>query len=294
MKNVDFIKKLAKTVKTNDDKLFYKFLRKWLVATVACAIEPDVINQTCLILIGRQGIKKTRFLVYLCPEDLKEYLYIGMLDPSDKDSMLHMSECFLILLDEIENMGHKASITLKEIITKPSIRIRRPYGYNAEKLVHRASFMGSANTDQLLSDPTGSRRFLCFMVEKIGNYEKININSVWKQAYDLYKKGFKFWISENDIKEINQMNEQFQILSIEEELLLKFFEPVTKDDAIVFKSATDILADIRGHSSLNINDNASAMKLGKALKKHGFVRLKKQDRYVWAVKELYVFESIKK
>ena len=137
--------------------------------------------------------------------------------------MVHLSECFLINLDELENMNRTEIGTLKEIITKTFIRMRRPYGYNAENLIRRASFMGSVNSSQFLNDPTGSRRFLCFTVEKIKLNHGIDIDKVWTEAYSLYKSGFKFWFDKSEIDEINEMNDQYQWAPIERRVVIEIF-----------------------------------------------------------------------
>ena len=77
---------------------------------------------------------------------------------------------------------------------------------------------------------------------------------------------------------------------LKEESLLKYFEKVEKDKAEMFLSATDILKKIRNKTGLNFS-NGAEMKLGKALKKHGFERVKKNGLYKWAVKELMIDEQ---
>ena len=146
MKKVDYIKKLAKTVKTTNDKMFCKYFKNGLWQQLPVLFNPNVTNQTCLIFVGKQGVGKTTWLLNLIPKELLSYHFSGTLNPSDKDTMVHLSECFLINLDELENMNRTEIGTLKEIITKTFIRMRRPYGYNAENLIRRASFMGSVVT----------------------------------------------------------------------------------------------------------------------------------------------------
>lgn len=102
--NVDYIKKLASQVKTTDQSYWEKCLRKWLVAAVACSIDDSVVNQTVLIFKGKQGIGKSTYLLNLVPGPLQSYIYSGVLNPSDKDTMSNLAECFLINLDELETL----------------------------------------------------------------------------------------------------------------------------------------------------------------------------------------------
>src|SRR5690606_26282439 len=87
------------------------------------------------------------------------------------------------------------------------------------------------------------------------------------------------------IKEINANNEQYQIRSPEEELLLTWFEIADRDTANNFLNTTQIASKLADKAKLNITDG-TVMKLGKALKKHGYLRLSKKNGYVYAVREL--------
>ncbi|HLV45778.1 MAG TPA: DUF3874 domain-containing protein [Flavobacterium sp.] len=108
---------------------------------------------------------------------------------------------------------------------------------------------------------------------------------VYAQVIELYKNGFRFWFNQEEIKEINLNNEQYQIRSPEEELLLTWFEIADRETANNFINTTQIAAKLAEKAKLNITDG-TVMKLGKALKKHGYLRLSKKNGYVYAVREL--------
>ena len=85
-------------------------------------------------------------------------------------------------------------------------------------------------------------------------------------------------------KEINANNEEYQIKSPEEELLLTWFKVVEKSEANTFLNTTQIAVRLSEHAKLTITDS-SVQKLGKALKKHNFLRLKKNGSFVYALYE---------
>lgn len=281
----DHILKLSQTITTTNDELWQYCFKKWLVAVVASALVKNVVNQTAIIFSGPQGIGKTTWMVNLCPPSLGGYLFSGTINPTNKDTLIHLSECLYINMDELENMNRTEIGTLKEIITNPSIRIRRPYGHNNENLVRRASFMGSVNTSQFLNDSTGSRRFLCFEVTEIEYKHPLDMANVYAQALHLFKEGFVYWFEKVDIALITMNNEQYQIRTSEEELLLTYFEPVPLSEAHTFYPASQILAKIANYAKINVT-NGAAISMGKALKKHGFEKAKKGGIYAWAVKEI--------
>ncbi len=212
-------------------------------------------------------------------------MFSGTINPNNKDTLIHLAECMLINLDELENLNRTEIGTLKELITKTHIRMRKAYGHNNESLPRRASFAGSVNTAQFLNDTTGSRRFLCFEVEHIEYTHNIDINLAYAQAKQLYKEDFRYWFNQEEIKEINANNEQYQIRSPEEELLLTWFDLADRDTANAFLNTSQIGAKLADKAKLNITDG-TVMKLGKALKKHGYLRLSKKNGYVYAVREL--------
>ena len=105
-----------------------------------------------------------------------------------------------------------------------------------------------------------------------------------KQALQLIDEGFRFWFNNEEIKAINENNEQYQIKSPEEELLLTWFEKADKDTTTAFLNTTQIATRLAYFSNININ-NSTVNQLGKALKKLGFVRVTKGKNYVYAVIE---------
>ena len=190
---------------------------------VACVLDEKQVNQTMIVFSGKQGLGKTTWIEKLMPAPLKEYIFSGTINPNNKDTLIHLAECMLINLDELENLNRTEIGSLKELITKTHIRMRKAYGHNNENMSRRASFAGSVNTAQFLNDTTGSRRFLCFEVEHIEYTHEIDINKVYAQALKLKNEGFRHWFNQEEIKEINANNEQYQLMSPEEELLLTWF-----------------------------------------------------------------------
>jgi hypothetical protein len=280
----DYITELANTITTTKQDLWQQCFKKWLVAMVGCVLDDKVINHTVIVFSGKQGLGKTTWVEKLVPRPLKEYLFSGTINPNNKDTLVQLSECMLINLDELENLNRSEIGSLKEIITKTQIRMRKAYGHNNETMPRRASFAGSVNTAQFLNDSTGSRRFLCFELEGIKYQHNVDINMAFSQALFLFKSGFRYWFDQEEIKNITENNEQYQLHSPEEELLLTWFEPCEREKANVFLNASQIAAKLAEKAKINITDG-TINKLGKALKKHNFIRLKKNGIAVYALIE---------
>lgn len=280
----DHIEELALTITTTKPDLWKECFKKWFVAMVACVINEKQINQTVIVFSGKQGLGKTTWIEKLMPLELKQYIFSGTVNPNNKDTLIHLAECMLINLDELENLNRTEIGSLKELITKTHIRMRKAYGHNNENMPRRASFAGSVNTAQFLNDTTGSRRFLCFELENIEYQHEVDINLCYAQAYKLYQDGFRHWFNQEEIKDINANNEQYQLKSPEEELLLTWFEPATKETANKFYNTSQIAVRLGELGNLHVTDG-TVNKIGKALKKHGFQRYSKNHAYVYPVKE---------
>ncbi|MBD2701873.1 virulence protein [Spirosoma sp. BT702] len=278
----DYIGALAATVTTTEQALWWTSLRKWLVALVACAVQDGVVNQTVIVLSGQQGIGKTTWIENLVPADLKPYLYSGTVNPDNKDTLIQLAECLLINLDELENLNKSEIGALKELITKTQINVRRPYGHNTEVLPRRASFIGSVNSAQFLNDTTGSRRFLCFEALNIMTNSHVLVEKALAQAFHLFNNGFRYWFDQDEIAEINANNEQYQLASVEEEIILTHFEKGDAQHAQLYFNATQVIHHL---NEKGVRLPMRQVTMGKALKKLGYDRIKKGDMYVYALNE---------
>jgi hypothetical protein len=286
----DYINELANTITTTKQDLWQQCFKKWLVAMVGCVLDDKVINHTVIVFSGKQGLGKTTWVEKLVPKPLKEYLFSGTINPNNKDTLVQLSECMLINLDELENLNRSEIGSLKEIITKTQIRMRKAYGHNNETMPRRASFAGSVNTAQFLNDSTGSRRFLCFELEAIKYQHNVDINMAFSQALFLFKSGFRYWFDQEEIKNITANNEQYQLRSPEEELLLTWFEPSERENANAFLNTSQIAAKLAEKAKINITDG-TINKLGKALKKHNFIRFNTKNGYVYSLNE-FSYEEV--
>lgn len=280
---VDYITKLADKVTTSDQDYWRYCFKKWFVAMVASVLEENVVNHTVIVMSGAQGIGKSSFVYSLLPRELKKFIYSGNINPSAKDTAVMLAEVMIINLDELEGLNKSEISSLKEMITKLKIKIRKAYGYHAEDLIRRASFIGSVNGTNFLRDSTGSRRFLCHEVIKVDFQHSIDLDKVYAQALHLFRSDFKFHFDGEEIEEITRHNQKFQETSMEEDFILQYFEQIEVNVAQVFMNATDIMVYLSSFVKIT-SSNATKQNIGKALTKHGFHRVKRNGLQMYAVK----------
>ena len=274
----DHIKNLCSYVKTNNDNAFLYHMEKWFTRAVLCALEKEKINKHCLVLANTiQNSGKSTYLRFFIPRKLMNYLSedIGL----DKDSRIKLCKNLIINLDELSVLAKADINSLKAFISKTHINERLPYARKAEYLERICSFVGSTNKTDFLTDESGSVRWIIFeVIEKINfNYSKeIDIDKVWAQAYfNAYKReGFNPELTLADIFENEKRNERFTQMSLEQEMINKFYEP--SDNLEEFKTATEVMMDL---STQGIRLNH--LKIGRALSSFKFPRVKHPQRQIY-------------
>lgn len=273
----DYISELGGYVKTTDQKRWLYHFKKHLVRTVACALNDGIINKQCLTLTGGQDCGKSYFCRFLCPPKLKEYYAENI--QIDKDSLIALSENFIINLDELSTLS-KADITaLKSYFSKDYIKVRRPYDATTTRAPRVTSFVGSTNEDEFLTDTTGNVRWLCFDVTGIDwAYSKVvDIDLVWSQAYSLLRNDFKYQLNKEDVRINDEANKKYQVSTPEMELVAKIMKPLphskynesNPDHRLL--TATQIIALFSEDSGKGQRLNKN--RLGKALRYFGFEQI---------------------
>lgn len=272
---VGTIKKLCSFITTNNQALFEKYLTKWLASSVANAmIKRGCQNHTCITLTGGQGAGKTTLFKWLCPTELGDYMFNGEIDLRSKDTLWKLAEYWLINLEEqIKALNRADANTMKQLITLPDVKGRRPYG-RLEATGHRiANFLAGTNDDDFLTDATGSRRYLCFRVFKIDEmlYNKVKINDVWAEAYNYYLNNpNNYYVTPDDFEELRVNNEQFVNITQEQEYVSHFFKKPEPNMHYYLMTNTAIADFLRLETQ---NKNIRDKYLGNALRANGFEQL---------------------
>ncbi len=266
---------LSITVKgdTDEQMLFAGYLKKWLVGMVAGWVDDTVVNNVILVLIGEQGSYKTTWFNYLLPPALKQYFYTKTnANRMGRDDLLTLAQYGLVCCEELDTMRPSELNQLKAAVTMPSIDERAAYAHYHEHRKHIASFCGTGNNAQFLSDPTGNRRWLPFEVESIESPRDhpFDYEAIYAQAYALYQEGFQYWFSREEIAKLSAHNRHFETPRLEYELASLYFAHPTGAKPGEFMSVARAMQIV----SANISQKLSAVYLGRALGELGFQRVK--------------------
>jgi predicted P-loop ATPase len=242
-----------------------------MVRSVACALDLNVFNKQVFILVhSMQNSGKSTFCRFLCPPQLSDYFTENI--STDKDSLIALANNFIVNMDELATLNRAEINTLKSMISRNNVNVRLPYGRRQINLPRRANFVGSTNKDEFLTDETGSVRWLCFeLVDRIDfSYkEKVNINLVWKQAYQLYKNGYEYELTQEEIDYNHQRNKKYESTMLEYDIIPDFCMPCEEKLKSNFKTAGQILVDLKYQDKLR-SVNISKPNISKALKMLGY------------------------
>ena len=269
----DYIMELSLSVNVRGDSdeqlLFYEYLKKWLVAMVAGWVDDTVVNNVMLVLIGEQGSYKTTWFNYLLPPELKTYFYTKTnANRMTKDDLLTLSQYGLICCEELDTMRPSELNQLKAAMTMPAVDERAAYARYHEHRKHIASFCGTGNNVQFLSDSTGNRRWLPFEVESIESPRSspFNYEGIYSQAYALYRQGFQYWFSPDEIRHLARHNEHYETPSLEKELIDQYFRRPEGQEPGEFLPVSMALQIV----GANITQKLSTILLGRAFVDMGF------------------------
>ena len=215
------------TTFSDQHALLVKHLRKHLLRCIASVFIPGFFNKHCFVLIGTgQSIGKTTLIRNLLPKQLKPYITDAMLDWKDKDANIALGSNWVINLDELANLNRDETNSLKAILSRDTIKVRRPYDRIDSEIPRLANFFGSTNDLQFLTDLTGNVRWLCFRIAGIDfKYSQINVDQIWAQLYEAFKNGEDYVLSREELQENDKRNEAFMVSNPEMDAIQLYLMP---------------------------------------------------------------------
>ena len=168
----DRVGPLAERVST--DALWRMVFGRWLRCMVAGWVQATAGGaSTCgnamipLLVSEEQGVRKSTFCRMLLPPELRNYYTDKFELAGDERLELALSRFALVNLDEFDRYNKLHNAKLKNLVQLGTMQARRPYAAGFSKMARVASFIGTSNRFDLLTDPTGSRRFYCQEVKHV-------------------------------------------------------------------------------------------------------------------------------
>lgn len=156
-----------------------------------------------------------------------------------------MSEMGLINLDEFDKYAASKMPLLKNLMQMSSLHICKAYQKNYRDLPRVASFIGTSNRYDLLTEPTGSRRYLCVEVIKPIDCEGIEHAQLFAQLKAELEQGIPYWFTKEQERELQRHNVDFYHACPAEDVFNCCFRIALPEEECLYLSAADGFVFIR-------------------------------------------------
>lgn len=257
-----------------DDPIAAAYLPRYLIAAVARIKRPGCQVDQCPVLIGPQGIGKSRlgkalFGAQNYGDQLSQRL--------DVDDVTRLHRFWAVELAELDGITRRSDQeSLKAFLTRDTDTERRKYGKNHEDLPRRIVFWGTSNAAPL-RDPTGSRRFVCIQLPNAAlpvDMVKQLSPQIWARAVQQYYGGVKWYSSPEEVKEIIDRNKDHQQEDPWEDIILGHLskDNIIKRGAVTTKELYAIL-EINSHQQ----NNTTSKRIRQIVESAGWKYLRKSN-----------------
>ena len=265
----DYIRALARTVPTNNphwEDWFYT----WFLAMVEQwhnRTGRQYGNSVAPLLISKQGYNKSTFCRRLIPPQL-QWGYTDNLILSEKRQVLQaMSQCLLINLDEFNQISAKVQQGfLKNLIQLPNVKYKPPYGSHVQEFPRTASFIATSNMDDILTDPSGNRRFIG--IELTGPIDvsvRPNYQQLFAQAEKAIWNGEKTYFDAEQTALIMENNRRYQQVDPIMQCFSESFTPTEDENEGTFMTAAAIFSELKAKYGASL-EAKSLLSFGRCLK----------------------------
>lgn len=254
-----------------DNPHWEMLFHRWFLNMVAhwSGFDKKHANSTSPLLVGAQGTRKSTFCRELMPPELRAY-YTDSIDFGRKrDAELYLNRFALINIDEFDQVTLTQQGFLKHIFQKPEINIRKPHGSSIQPMRRYASFIGTSNQKDLLTDPSGSRRFICVEVTGcIDTNRPIDYDQLYAQAMAELYRGDCYWFDADAERIMVENNQEFEQTPPIMQLFHQYFRAATGTEEGEELSPMELLDCLQKKTKMPLS-TGKAHHFGRLLQKAG-------------------------
>ena len=250
------------------DALWIQAFHRWMLGVAAqWAGLSDGLHAQCvapLLVSDAQGMGKSTFCRAIMPPELQAY-YSDNIDLARPEKIeRQLVEAGLLNLDEFDRIPARKHPLLKNLMQLSALNLRKAYQRHACALPRIAAFIGTSNSRELLTDPSGSRRFICVLVEHLIDSTGIDHAQVYAQLKAELLRGERHWFSHEEEAGLQAHNAAFYRVSPASELLGRCFRAARPDEDARLWSLPDLFEHVKRHqpdcvAGLNLAGFAQAL-----------------------------------
>lgn len=282
----DRVEALARRV--SGKALWIKGFHRWMLGMTAQWLDMDSLhaNSVSPILVSRkQGKQKSTFCKMLLPDHLQRY-YTDSFDLTAQSAAERkLTDYALINMDEFDKFPPRKMALLKNLMQIVRPNIRKAHQKNFASLPRIASFIATSNQKELLTDPTGSRRFLCVELEDKIDCSPIDHAQLYAQLKAELLSGHQYWFSSEEEAEIMANNAAFYKHPVEEDVFRSCFRAAAYGENALMLSAAEIFQRLKKHNPSAMR-SVSAGNFGKFLSSLGIERKHTEHGNYYVVVEI--------
>ena len=267
----------------------HHFLAIWIRSMVAHWLQMDMLhgNECVPTLIGDQGCGKTTFVRRLLPPQLRQY-YLDHLNLSNKfDKEMALTNNLLVNLDELDAIRPSQHAALKQTLSKSKVNGRPIFGRAQEDRLRFASFVATTNNPHTLTDPTGSRRYICLEIPEgqlIDNEGDVDYGQLYAQVlYELREVKAPYWFNNLEVKRIQQLNQNFMEEKDIAEILNVCVRKPEEGEVAQAMDCKQLLELVQKEYPLVQNTRSTKIHIGLAMKESGYESTKRGNRPFYKV-----------
>lgn len=149
------------------------------------------------------------------------------------------------------------------------VNTRRPNATAVQELRRYASFIATSNHQDLLTDTSGSRRFICINVTgPIDLSCPVDYEQLYAQAIQALYADERYWFDAEEEAILTEHNQEFEETPAVEQLFQVYFRPAREDEKGEWLLAADILQRIQKSSKIRLS-SGQISHFGRILRKLG-------------------------
>ena len=235
--------------RVSDSPLWVQAFHRWMLGLAAqwAGLSDGLhAHSTAPLLVSdEQGLGKSTFCRALLPPQLQAY-YTDSVDLARPDKVeRQLTEMGLLNLDEFDRIPEKKHPLLKNLMQLSALNLRKAYRRHSQALPRIASFIGTSNSRELLSDPSGSRRFICVLVKHPIDSTGIDHAQIYAQLKAELENGERYWFNHGEENALRLYNAAFYRICPAEEVLCRHYRAAHPSEKVRPLSLPEIFARLR-------------------------------------------------
>lgn len=270
---------LIRGVGAADNELHRDVARRWLIQAVARAVQPGCKADTVLILIGKQGARKSTAFRTLAGE---QYFCDTPMDIGSPNAYAQIQRTWIYEVAELDSIRKSANSATKAFLSAQEDTYRPAYGRHAVTKKRHCVFCGTTNEKSFISDMTGSRRFWPVEVGTV-NLDWLNANreQLWAEAVVAYRNNESWWLQDDREDDLQQVSDEYRQQDPWEEILVVWMD--TRYQSQV--TTQEIMQEGLKLEPYQMS-KPSEMRVGTIMRSLGYERVRKMHKgtrtYLWS------------